>query len=73
MTLPAPTVASGVASPCTNVCRLDAATGWCEGCRRTLTEITEWSMMSDAAKRSVWNALAHRDPPPPAADTEPRR
>ena len=51
----------GVASPCNNVCKMDATTGWCEGCRRTIDEIASWSTLSDAEKRAVWEALAARD------------
>ena len=74
MTLPAPSSAAalGVASPCTNVCRIDAATGWCEGCRRTLTEIAAWSSLDDAARRAVWAALPNRRLARPANDPEPR-
>ena len=49
-----------VPSPCINVCRMDAATGWCEGCLRTLDEITVWSRLDDAGKRAVWAALPGR-------------
>jgi predicted Fe-S protein YdhL (DUF1289 family) len=49
-----------VASPCTNVCKIDARSGWCEGCLRTLDEIGRWSSMDDAAKRAVWDALEQR-------------
>ncbi|MGA1318970.1 MAG: DUF1289 domain-containing protein, partial [Rubrivivax sp.] len=28
-----------VPSPCINVCRIEPASGWCEGCARTLEEI----------------------------------
>jgi predicted Fe-S protein YdhL (DUF1289 family) len=35
--------ADEVPSPCINVCRMDAATGLCEGCFRTLDEIACWS------------------------------
>lgn len=52
--------AGAVASPCTDVCRVDARTGWCEGCHRTLDEIASWSTMSDDEKRTVWDALAKR-------------
>jgi predicted Fe-S protein YdhL (DUF1289 family) len=51
---------SPVASPCTNVCRMDAATGWCEGCLRTIDEIAGWSTMDDAHKRAVWQAIDER-------------
>jgi predicted Fe-S protein YdhL (DUF1289 family) len=49
-----------VPSPCTNVCRIDAHTGWCEGCARTLAEIAAWSSMTDADKAAVWDELAAR-------------
>ncbi len=37
-----------VASPCINICRMHAPTGWCEGCLRTIDEIATWGRM-DAA------------------------
>jgi predicted Fe-S protein YdhL (DUF1289 family) len=52
--------ADTVPSPCINICRMDAATGWCEGCQRTLQEISTWSGMSGADKRAIWQALAAR-------------
>lgn len=47
-------------SPCISVCRMHAASGWCEGCHRTLDEIARWSAMSEAEKRAVWKALPLR-------------
>jgi uncharacterized protein len=58
-----------VPSPCINVCRMHAATGWCEGCRRTLAEIAAWSGLSDEQKRAVWQALALRRDPAAARTT----
>jgi prolyl-tRNA editing enzyme YbaK/EbsC (Cys-tRNA(Pro) deacylase)/predicted Fe-S protein YdhL (DUF1289 family) len=49
-----------VPSPCINVCRMDAATGWCEGCLRTLPEIAAWGGLPDEDKRAVWRALPAR-------------
>jgi len=49
-----------VASPCNNVCRMNASTGLCEGCFRTLDEIAAWSAMSDAEKRAVLVQLPAR-------------
>lgn len=49
-----------VLSPCISVCRMDAATGLCEGCFRTLDEIAGWSRMDDMQKRAVWLRLAER-------------
>jgi prolyl-tRNA editing enzyme YbaK/EbsC (Cys-tRNA(Pro) deacylase)/predicted Fe-S protein YdhL (DUF1289 family) len=57
---PAAPAAGGVASPCTSVCRMDARTGWCEGCLRTLDEIAGWSTLTDPDKRQVLAALARR-------------
>ena len=47
-------------SPCISVCRMDAVTGLCEGCFRTLDEIAAWGMMADADKRAVWQQLVRR-------------
>lgn len=49
-----------VQSPCISVCRMDAATGWCEGCLRSLGEIAAWSTMSEDEKRAVWAELPLR-------------
>ncbi len=54
--------AAGVPSPCIDVCRMDPATGWCLGCRRTIDEIAAWSRLSDAERRAVWRQLDARRP-----------
>lgn len=53
-------MAQDVPSPCISVCRMDARTGWCEGCWRTLAEIADWSRMDDPRKRAVWGKLPRR-------------
>lgn len=50
----------GVPSPCVSVCRMDAGSGLCTGCWRTLDEIAAWSVLDDDAKRSVWVQLEAR-------------
>ena len=50
-----------VASPCVDVCRLDAQ-GLCIGCRRTIDEITEWSRASEARRREILRNVAERTP-----------
>jgi predicted Fe-S protein YdhL (DUF1289 family) len=49
-----------VPSPCISVCRMDAASGLCQGCLRTLDEIAAWSRLDDEAKRAVWALLPAR-------------
>ncbi len=49
-----------VPSPCINVCRIHEASGWCEGCKRTLDEIGAWSTLDDAGKRAVWRRIVVR-------------
>jgi prolyl-tRNA editing enzyme YbaK/EbsC (Cys-tRNA(Pro) deacylase)/predicted Fe-S protein YdhL (DUF1289 family) len=54
-----------VPSPCISVCQINAATGCCEGCFRTLDEIAGWSVATPEAKRSLWRAIAQRLPATP--------
>jgi predicted Fe-S protein YdhL (DUF1289 family) len=39
---------------------MDKASGWCEGCLRTIDEIRGWSAYDDAQKRAVWDTLDAR-------------
>jgi predicted Fe-S protein YdhL (DUF1289 family) len=50
----------GVASPCINVCQMNADTGLCEGCLRTLDEIADWAIYDDDEKRAVRAQLPGR-------------
>jgi hypothetical protein len=52
--------AEAVPSPCISVCRMDAQTGWCEGCFRTLDEIAAWGLAPEAERRRVWLQLVER-------------
>ncbi|MEP7180919.1 MAG: DUF1289 domain-containing protein [Betaproteobacteria bacterium] len=52
--------AAAVASPCTSVCTMDAGSGLCVGCFRTLDEIADWSVLDADAKRDVLAALPAR-------------
>ena len=49
-----------VPSPCTGVCRIASAGGWCLGCKRTLEEIADWPMLRPAEKRAVMRQLEKR-------------
>ncbi|WP_227458491.1 DUF1289 domain-containing protein [Cupriavidus pauculus] len=63
-------IVSPVPSPCRSVCKMDAATGYCEGCLRTIEEIAAWSKADDGQRRHVWTLLPARVPRLCAQDTE---
>jgi predicted Fe-S protein YdhL (DUF1289 family) len=44
-------------SPCTKVCTLDAMSGLCSGCGRSLAEIERWPLMSETERRHLIAAL----------------
>jgi predicted Fe-S protein YdhL (DUF1289 family) len=48
-----------VASPCIKVCILDAG-NVCVGCGRTLSEITQWSRMTDEEQRLACDLAQQR-------------
>ena len=52
--------ATPVPSPCVSVCRMDEASGYCEGCLRTIDEIIGWGARDERAKRAIWRQLARR-------------
>jgi predicted Fe-S protein YdhL (DUF1289 family) len=52
--------ATPVPSPCISVCRMNPASGLCDGCLRTLDEIAAWGSMSEDGKREVWLRIEQR-------------
>ena len=42
-----------VESPCINVCSIDATTGYCLGCYRTIEEIQDWWDLTFEQKANV--------------------
>ena len=52
--------AQTVPSPCMSVCHMDVSTGLCQGCFRTLEEISQWGNADDAFKRVVWARIEAR-------------
>ncbi len=46
-----------VPSPCISLCQMDAPTGLCTGCWRTIDEIVKWGAMNDEEKQEVWARL----------------
>ena len=53
-----------VDSPCVQVCVVHPGTGFCLGCRRTLSEIARWSAMSTAERQAVLAELPGREAAP---------
>ncbi len=49
-----------IPSPCTGICTMDGALGWCLGCGRTGDEITEWSSAGDVRRSAIWAVLPER-------------
>lgn len=49
-----------VPSPCISICRMDAHSGLCEGCQRSIDEIVQWGTASDEWKRAVWSKIRRR-------------
>jgi predicted Fe-S protein YdhL (DUF1289 family) len=47
-------------SPCINVCTLDVATRLCQGCFRTLDEISLWSGAANDERLEILAAAARR-------------
>ena len=58
--LPARAAGTPVLSPCISVCRIDPASGLCDGCLRTLDEIAAWGAMDDDARLAVWAEIDRR-------------
>lgn len=54
---------SDAPSPCIQVCRIVPATGWCEGCHRTMAEIAGWPGYAPAQRREVLARVAARGAP----------
>jgi len=49
-----------IESPCVKVCTLDARSGLCLGCGRTIDEIAHWASMSDQQRGRVMAELPAR-------------
>ncbi|QHE88745.1 DUF1289 domain-containing protein [Hydrogenophaga sp. BPS33] len=39
---------------------MNAATGWCDGCWRSIDEIVAWGRASDAQKLAIWEQIEAR-------------
>jgi uncharacterized protein len=49
-----------IETPCVKICALDAGSGLCLGCARTIDEIAGWGAMSAADRRRVMGELPAR-------------
>jgi uncharacterized protein len=47
-------------SPCVGVCHLRAGTRLCDGCLRTVEEITEWSAATNARRLEILASVSIR-------------
>ncbi len=47
-------------SPCSKLCLLDDASGLCQGCGRTVEEISGWSALSEAQRLAIMALLPAR-------------
>jgi predicted Fe-S protein YdhL (DUF1289 family) len=47
-------------TPCINVCVIDASTGLCAGCGRSLQEIAGWGAMTDSERQRIMRDLPAR-------------
>ncbi|PKO41887.1 MAG: DUF1289 domain-containing protein [Betaproteobacteria bacterium HGW-Betaproteobacteria-4] len=58
-------------SPCINICKMDARNGLCQGCLRTIDEITAWSRLDDAGQQHILAKVARRrrEQAPPESDS----
>ena len=49
-----------IETPCVKVCTLDARTGLCLGCGRTVDEIARWTVMNASERAQVMRELPDR-------------
>ena len=52
--------ADDIVSPCIYICRLNDASGLCDGCFRTRDEIASWGNADDERKRGIWKLIEKR-------------
>jgi len=58
-----------IASPCINLCRMDA-NGYCQGCFRTLDEIAGWAAADDTRRSQILADVAVRLQAPASCNGE---
>ena len=53
-------ISAVIESPCEKICIVDAASGLCRGCGRSLSEIERWTAYSDGERRRIMAELPGR-------------
>ena len=54
-------VETEIESPCIGVCAMDEATGFCQGCYRTIDEIQGWWDLDNSQKQVVVELASERE------------
>ena len=49
-----------IESPCIKLCKLDANTQRCTGCKRTILEIQQWAYLTDLERTAIIEELSQR-------------
>lgn len=49
-----------MSSPCIGICRIDDFSGMCEGCGRTMEEISGWPSATEVEQQSTMTTVAGR-------------
>jgi predicted Fe-S protein YdhL (DUF1289 family) len=57
-----------IPSPCVGICRLDADSGFCQGCWRTIAEISAWPRLDASARLALLDELGARQKADAARD-----
>ncbi|MGH1421788.1 MAG: DUF1289 domain-containing protein [Hyphomonas sp.] len=52
--------AQPIKTPCIKVCAIEAKSGWCLGCGRTLPEIAKWSALEISQRDFIMDDLPRR-------------
>jgi predicted Fe-S protein YdhL (DUF1289 family) len=51
---------AAIETPCEQICIVDAPSGLCRGCGRSLVEIERWTAFSDGERRRIMDELPRR-------------
>jgi predicted Fe-S protein YdhL (DUF1289 family) len=49
-----------MSSPCIGICRIDDFSGMCEGCGRTMEEISGWPSATETEQQKTLSIVAER-------------